>query len=323
MKTLCSALLLLCPLGLEPLPGHPSGVCRVAFSPDGALLAAGGSASVVTVWDVASRRVRHALQGGGHEGSLAFSPDGRFLTAGSSDGRVRIWNLADGALAAVLDHVPAPLPAQNVYAVAYNAEGTLLASGGGVRSVIRLWDPATGRLDRSLGTFGSAVFCLAFSPDGTRLIAGSEDGKLRVYNLASGLSEFDATAHVGGVRCLAISPDGRSAASGGVDRLVRLWEIDGGRLREKKVLKGHSDMVLGVAYSADGKQLVSSSPDGTARTWDAGRGAAGRVLHRGRAGVRSAVFGPGGTTALGLWTDGSKEPNVLLGDAGIATVDRR
>jgi WD40 repeat protein len=294
---------------------------RVAFSPDGALLAAGGSSPDVTVWSLADHKVLHTLKGGGHHGVLAFRPDGKFLSTGSTDGKVRVWDLADGTLKAAFDHVPARLPAQYVYGLAYSPDGALLASSGGAQSVIRIWNPATSRLERSFGTYGSATFCIAFSPDGAFLLAGSEDGKIRVFSFATGFPTGDVAAHPGGVRALAFSPDGKTLATAGVDKTARLWDYADGKLRERRALAGHSDMVLGLAFSRDGKELATASPDGSVRTWDADRGAGRRVVHRGRRNVRSVAYGPADLLAVGLWTLGTPDPNVLLYGAGVVTED--
>lgn len=321
MKPLCASLLLLACSGEEALTGHPGGVSQVAFSPDGALLAAGGSSPVVTVWSLADRKVRHVLKGGGHHGVLAFRPDGKFLSTGSTDGKIRVWDLSDGTLKADFDHVSPGLPVQYVYGLAYSPDGARLASSGGVHSVIRVWQPGTERLERSFGTYGSATFCLAFSPDGASLVAGSEDGKLRIHGFAGGSPAFDVAAHAGGVRCIAFSPDGKIVATGGVDKAARLWDYADGKLRERKTLSGHTGMILGVAFNKDGSELATASSDGSVRTWTTARGSARRIVHRGRSGARSAAYGANGEMAVGLWTLGTPDPNVRLWSAGVATED--
>jgi WD40 repeat protein len=285
-------------------------------------VAAGGSASVVTVWDVAERRIVQTLQGSGHEGCIAFSPDGASLAAGGSDGNVRVWSLADGTQTALFQQQPPRLRPVDVYTVAWSPDGSLLASAGGEGSVIRVWTPGKGAADRPLGGYGSAVHAVVFSRDGAHLFAGFHDGKLRTIPVDFGAPISIVDAHRGGVRALALSPDGKTLASGGVDRLVRLWDVVGGVLRERRALSGHADAVLGVAFSRDGKELATASPDGSVRTWDVDRGAPRQIAFRGGP-ARGVAYGAGGELAAGLWLTKPQDPNVLIWAATVATQDGR
>ena len=88
---------------LKQLPGHKNFVMRLAFSPDGRLLASGSFDSTIKIWDLGSGRELRTIAGhSGGVNALVFSPDGRFLVSGSDDGSARLWNSQTGELMATL-----------------------------------------------------------------------------------------------------------------------------------------------------------------------------------------------------------------------------
>ncbi len=125
------------------------------------------------------------------------------------------------------------------------------------------------------------VYCLAFSPDGSILASGGEDRSLKLWNLETlrqgagkPISPYRTfTGHGGTVRSVAFSRNG-DLASGGADRTVRLWDLETGA--QRATLKGHTEAVLALAFSQDGKTLASASWDRTVRLWRAAGG--GEVL---------------------------------------------
>jgi WD40 repeat protein len=86
-----------------------------------------------------------------------------------------------------------------------------------------LWDLATGKLTRKLSDFADVVEGVAFTPDGSLVIAGSRDGSLRAY-ATSGTSPLLDTTSPTSILALAVSPDGRSVAAGGVGE-IDLWTV--------------------------------------------------------------------------------------------------
>jgi WD40 repeat protein len=92
---------------------------------------------------------------------------------------------------------------------------------------------------------------------------------------------------------VAFSPGGQRLAAACADHDVRLWNL-GRPAAAPLVLRGHTDLVRAVAFSADGALLASGSDDGTVRLWDGRTGAPQGVLTSGTAPVRAVAFSPDG-----------------------------
>jgi WD40 repeat protein/serine/threonine protein kinase len=181
---------------------------------------------------------------------------------------------------------PVPLRGHSdwVLGVAFSADGRLLASGSfryGVGGFpwgeIKLWDRETHKELRTLSGLSGhlgPVTSLAFTPDGKRLASAGWDGKVKLWNVATGHLLHTLGRHRKYVNSVAISADGRRLASGSGDRTVMIWDPSTGKLL--LTLKGHTGGVYSVAFHPDSKRLASGSSDGTVKIWDA---TAARVLH--------------------------------------------
>lgn len=164
------------------------GVERVAFSPDGRLIAAGvfvgrttgreerGGVQMETsrvriairLWQVADGAAISTFDA--HNSSiygLAFSPDGQLLASGGHDDRVKLWRVSDGALRFSFTH-------PRVFDVAFTPDGELLAAAGN-EPFIPLWRVSDGTLAGRLAGGQRGFMGLGFAPDGRTLAAGSFD----------------------------------------------------------------------------------------------------------------------------------------------------
>jgi WD40 repeat protein len=140
-----------------------------------------------------------------------------------------------------------------VYTVAFSADGGRLASTGGDNRVA-IWRVATGQLERALH-FPDRALAIAFTPSGD-LLVGGQAGELRIVHSADGTIERRIETQTS-LWSVAVSPDGRIAATTGP---LRLWDLANGN----RVPGPASYGLLGVAYSADGKLLMTGEPTGGA-----------------------------------------------------------
>jgi WD40 repeat protein len=107
---------------------------------------------------------------------------------------------------------------------------------------------------------------VAFSPDGTRIVSGSADDTLKVWDAQTGQETLTLTGHGDFVTSVAFSPDGTRIVSGSVDKKLKVWDAQTGQ--EILTLTEHNNWVNCVMFSPDGTWIVSGSSDGTIKVWD-------------------------------------------------------
>ncbi len=148
---------------------------------------------------------------------------------------------------------------------------------------------------------------VAFSPDGTQALSGSDDDTLKLWDLASGKCLRPLEGHSSFVTSVAFSPDGTQALSGSWETL-KLWDLASGKCL--RTFEGHSKWVSSVAFSPDGTQALSGSGDNTLKLWDITSGKCIQTLEGHAGGVTSVAFSPDGTKAL----SGSHDKTFVLWD---------
>jgi WD40 repeat protein/serine/threonine protein kinase len=168
--------------------GVPAGspIRAVVFSPKGGHLATVSGNGMVKLWD-ATRLGEKQLQPRlgprawvpGQCSNMAFSPDGRRLATGGEKHTVKIWDVQTNELLQTLEGQKG-----DVYTVAFSPDGRWVAAGG-EGSTVRVWDSHTSTLLRSFRGHTGLVSSLAFAagPDGLRLVSGSRDHKVKVWDV--------------------------------------------------------------------------------------------------------------------------------------------
>jgi WD40 repeat protein len=262
-----------------------------ALSPDGKALAAAGDDGALRLYDLGTGRELLAIPGTGPRiQALAFAPDGQLLAAACTvqEGQhwfsaVNVWEVPSGRRVSQTPFCPAQ-------AMAFSPDRSTLATCGW-EGTVRLWQPRTGQESRPDGGHRGLVLGLAFAPGGRTLVSESDDRTVRWWDLATGKQTQQGDGSCAGLHaCLALSPDGRllAAMRADEDSITLRDAATGGEIRQ---LRGHQGLVYAVAFSADGKALVSAERDGPMIVWDV---AAGQVSRR----FRHAFVDGGQTVAL-------------------------
>ena len=226
------------------LEGHTAQVNSVAFSPDGKTLASGSGEyskayhlaenertdfdGTCILWEVATgTRIKNLTVNMDVVYSVTFSPDGKTLASGGMEytGSRIHNNQDDNEISDLLGYLllygdlPVTLEKEGVE---YYQEWDYIEVR---RSIIDLWDVASGTLKATLEGYTDEIYSISFSPDGITLVSGSEDRTVQLWDITRQPKAPKATLsdHGDAVNSVAFSPDGTRLASGGKDGSIRIW----------------------------------------------------------------------------------------------------
>jgi WD40 repeat protein len=233
----------------------------IAFSPDGALLAAVSGSTTIRIWEtVAGREIRTLSGHSGSVKSLAFLPDNHRIVSGGTDNMVRLWDVRTGGqLRLFRGHQ------QEVRELAVSPDGSMLASLD--REAMRVWDIASGELVLTLpapGDEGSSsgsvfpLYSMAFTPDNARILLTNQRGVafivgIRKRRVLSTLSNSDLSCYTC-LRVMGFRRDGRAVIGGGSTLIVA--DLDRLEITKREFKSGS----LAEFVTPDGSMIVT-------RTW--------------------------------------------------------
>jgi WD40 repeat protein len=180
------------------------------------------------------------------------------------------------------------------------------------------WPPAQVALDSALRAIKERlilrghtgpVFSVAVTPDGARIVSGSRDRSVRVWDARTGTELAVLKGHIAWISSVALTSDGARIVTGSGDGTARIWDAATGA--ELAVLKGHVGEISGVAVTPDGARIITSSKDKTVKVWDAKTGAELGTLRGHTAEVSSVAVSPDGRRIV----TGSYDGTVRIWDS--------
>lgn len=226
--------------------------------------------------------------------AVAFEPGGDTLLCGEF-GPPRRYELATGKRLLTFDKVSdgvcwciAPPDGHRVVAAQYDN--------------VAVWDRA-GKLQQRMKSPAGIVSSVALTPDGKRVLAGTWEKQLVLFDLAAGEQVWSTTDKKSFAGRVAVAPDGKTALSGGNDKSVRLWDLTTG---EQLALVGtHGSYVQGLAFLPDGKRALSGSRDKTLVLWEVSSSRALLTLTGHKKEILNLAVLPGGRRAVSVGGDGA------------------
>ena len=289
------------------LQKHTGWTNVLAFSPNGKMLASGSTDKTVQLWDTTTGKPLATLTGNTSSiNALTFSPDGSVLASGGADGTIRFWNTETGT--SLPPHITGHTA--SVKAVTFFQENSTLVSAA-FNGEITFWDVKTPHKPIVHTAGHRDLFpTLVFSPDGTKLASvGAEgsivfggvsgqanwrpDSLIRLTDVSTG-QELATLTDIGVPSNLTFSPDGKTVAFSSHGK-ISLWNIETGTLFDTSL-----PPVSALAFSPDGKKLVTGTREGDVQMWNAETGVAltSFIKHDGFsntvAPIRALIFSPNG-----------------------------
>ena len=207
---------------------------------------------------------------------------------------------------------------EEFFAAVFSPDSRTLATCSNEK--VHLWNVGSRKIITTLAgprSWSSAP--VAFSQDGKKLVTGSEDNAVRLWNAETGRTYVTLTGHKDSVWSVAFSPDGTTLATCSTDATARLWNAKTGE--STATLTRHKESVRAVAFSPDGKTLATGGEDGTAHLWNVKTGRSRTLLSKPGEFITSLEFSPDGKTVAAGGTEGvrlvdteTSETRALLTD---------
>lgn len=279
-------------------------VFAMAFSHDSRMVAAGDGTGTIKVWRSISGRCLCVFEAlGSTVQSIAFSPDNKFIASSFDDGKIKIFELApqrhrrsverhssrvtwvslskscssaasaskknvvfwDTSDGESLETVHAA--ERFIQHISFSQDGVYMAMPA-EQNLVSLCEVAGGRR-WSLEGHVEPVTAVAFSPDSSLLVSGSEDNTLRIWEMDGKTCQQELQGHQGSIYSAAFSSDCKSLASASSDETVKVWNVSTG---ECQTLQTEHRVPFPMVFSHDGEYLITGTFGPKMLVWHAATG---------------------------------------------------
>ncbi len=301
--------------------GTDSGIITsIEFSPDGKVLVSGDTDNKLILWDTSNGEKIQELNTNDTDVrdhdiyTVTFSPDGKILASGRSDGKIFLWNAENGNSINVLQG-----HSGIVTSLSFSPDGKYLVSASQDSKVI-LWDISNDfPLGKLVTNKAFSLWNTTFDINGKVVVIEFKDQALLVSDLQSNLHiGKPITKYPDGASSLALSADNSKLAIGS-EGSIDLWDINHAQPLPNTPITGHSGLISSLAFSPDGKILVSGGcqnrdeslvcHSGKILVWDI---ASGQIVGEPIVGHSSWVNSLAISPDNQLLASGSSDGNILL-----------
>jgi|GEM_PF-314625 len=262
---------------IRKLVGHKASIKTITVTQDGRLAVSWSKDKTIKVWDLESgKEVQTFLVHRSPPHASTVDPNGRYFISGSVDGEIKVWDLAQKTeLYTIAGHK------DPIMAIAVTPDCKHIVSASRQNNSLEVRDIMNGKVLFSLEGHTRFINAIVFSKDGRRMVTGSQDKTLKVWDWESALKRSSPPSHSGPVYSAAITPDIRRLVSAQLFGKLKLWDLKS--LEVLYTLEEDNSLNTEVAILPDSNHAISANNSikklkkalyyGVLKLWDLDRGA--------------------------------------------------